>query len=199
MKIVYNIFNLKQSYNYNGKQKRNIDIINLIFVPVFRHFPVYLYIAYIGGFRSPFSLKKITWSIAYSLLCIILNAINECFKDSSCDVRSSDRKLCSDDLKAPFVTPEECVNQGCCYDDMFMSEPGVDFFGEKGRTWCFVPKGGEKLNWYFIIYITRWYIVSMLKGLEKMSVELIVISIGSYMFFFIQTCINRKASSIDWI
>lgn len=63
--------------------------------------------------------------------------------EPSCNIRSSDRKICTDELKAPFVTPEECLAAGCCYDDMFMSEPEVNFYGGEGRIWCFVPEGGK--------------------------------------------------------
>ncbi|XP_020905305.1 uncharacterized protein LOC110243520 [Exaiptasia diaphana] len=61
--------------------------------------------------------------------------------EPSCNIRSADRKDCNDKLKAPFVTPDECLAAGCCYDDMFMGEP-VQFFESKGRTWCFLPEGG---------------------------------------------------------
>ena len=62
--------------------------------------------------------------------------------EPECDIRSTEREDCNADLKAPFVTPEECLNAGCCYDDMFMSERSVKFYGEEGRKWCFVAKGG---------------------------------------------------------
>ena len=38
---------------------------------------------------------------------------------------------------APFVTPAICFDKGCCYDDMYMSEPDTLFDMPPGRTWCF--------------------------------------------------------------
>jgi hypothetical protein len=62
------------------------------------------------------------------------------FEVPACDVRSSARELCDESLKAPYVTPVECVSKGCCYDDMFMSEPSVWFYDASGRKWCFKHK-----------------------------------------------------------
>lgn len=79
------------------------------------------------------------------LQCFIILTWYRVFAEQSCDIRSSDRTICSDDLKAPFVTPEECQAAGCCYDDMFMSEPSVKFYRSEGRIWCFVPSGGKRI------------------------------------------------------
>ncbi|XP_032237412.2 uncharacterized transmembrane protein DDB_G0289901 isoform X2 [Nematostella vectensis] len=63
--------------------------------------------------------------------------------EPACDLRSTERELCNNDLKAPFVTPEECVKASCCYDDMFMSEKSLKFYDAEGRKWCFARKGGS--------------------------------------------------------
>ena len=41
---------------------------------------------------------------------------------------------------APVVTPAICFDKGCCYDDMYMSEPDTWFYMPPGRTWCFKKK-----------------------------------------------------------
>ena len=62
--------------------------------------------------------------------------------EKGCDQKSSEREPCSPELKAPFVKPEDCIKKGCCYDDMFMSEPNVWYYNPTGRVWCFTKKGG---------------------------------------------------------
>ena len=69
------------------------------------------------------------------------------YPEPGCNIRSSQRVDCFGDSatemqKAPYVTPELCIQKGCCYDDMFMSEPNVKFYSAEGRTWCFKKKGG---------------------------------------------------------
>ena len=64
-----------------------------------------------------------------------------------CATRSNERVDCFGDAateaqKVPFVTPELCLQKGCCYDDMYMREPDVWFYKPPGRTWCFKKKGG---------------------------------------------------------
>ncbi|XP_022803949.1 uncharacterized protein LOC111341260 [Stylophora pistillata] len=60
--------------------------------------------------------------------------------ESSCEIESDERVKCSDSLVAPFATPKMCLDAGCCYDDMFMNEPNVNFYNRNGKTWCFQRK-----------------------------------------------------------
>ncbi|XP_078370532.1 uncharacterized protein LOC144654307 [Oculina patagonica] len=64
-----------------------------------------------------------------------------------CNIRSDKRVDCFGDSatelqKVPYVTPEVCLQKGCCYDDMVMSEPNTWFYKPPGRTWCFKKEGG---------------------------------------------------------
>ena len=74
-----------------------------------------------------------------------------------CATRSNERVDCFGDAateaqKVPFVTPELCLQKGCCYDDMYMREPDVWFYKPPGRTWCFKKKGGGTvLSWLEIV------------------------------------------------
>ena len=71
--------------------------------------------------------------------------------DHSCEIRSSERQECGPEFKAPFVTPEQCLLAGCCYDDMFMKEPSVKFYTADGRTRCFKKKGGRSYQLYITV------------------------------------------------
>ena len=74
------------------------------------------------------------------------------FLEPGCNIRSSMRVDCFGDSatpnqKVPLVTPELCIQKGCCYDDMYMNEPTTWFYKNCGRTWCFKKKGaGNLLN-----------------------------------------------------
>ncbi|KAL9973614.1 hypothetical protein ACROYT_G020092 [Oculina patagonica] len=68
--------------------------------------------------------------------------------EPTCDIRSSERVDCfgdsaTEEQKVPYVTPKVCIKKGCCYDDMYMSEPDVWFYSSSGRTWCFKKKGAD--------------------------------------------------------
>lgn len=71
----------------------------------------------------------------------------------ACNIDSSKRVDCfgessestPDEQKVPYVTPEYCIEKGCCYDDMYMEESQTWFYKPPGRTWCFKKKGGGKL------------------------------------------------------
>ncbi|XP_028402611.1 Golgi-associated plant pathogenesis-related protein 1-like [Dendronephthya gigantea] len=61
---------------------------------------------------------------------------------SKCRARSSEREPCDKNLQrlqAPYVVPDECLKKGCCYDDVFLSEPSVSHYDREGREWCFKP------------------------------------------------------------
>lgn len=68
-----------------------------------------------------------------------------------CDIESSERVNCfgeptestPQEQKVPYVTPEFCLQKGCCYDDMYMNEANTWFYKPPGRTWCFKKKGGK--------------------------------------------------------
>ena len=77
--------------------------------------------------------------------------------EKGCDQRSSEREPCNPQLKAPFVKPEDCIKRGCCYDDMFMSEPSVWYYNPTGRVWCFTKKGGGTDTGYAtqLMFISR--------------------------------------------
>ena len=58
--------------------------------------------------------------------------------EPGCDVLSGNREPCSPDLNAPLVNPGSCLPmQDCCYDDMFINEPFVEYYDREGRNWCF--------------------------------------------------------------
>ena len=69
-----------------------------------------------------------------------------------CNVHSSERVDCfgepTEEQKVPFVTPEICVQKGCCYDDMYIDEPNTVFYKPPGRTWCFKKKEGGTLFYF---------------------------------------------------
>lgn len=60
-----------------------------------------------------------------------------------CDIESSERVNCfgeptestPQEQKVPYVTPEFCLQKGCCYDDMYMNEPSTWFCKPPGMTW----------------------------------------------------------------
>ena len=69
----------------------------------------------------------------------------DCFGDSATEEQS-----------VPFVTPELCIQKGCCYDDMYMDEPETIFYKPPGRTWCFKKKAGGMISeWNNIVAILR--------------------------------------------
>lgn len=75
-----------------------------------------------------------------------------------CDIESSERVNCfgeptestPQEQKVPYVTPEFCLQKGCCYDDMYINETNTWFYKPPGRTWCFKKKGGGKLFYFQI-------------------------------------------------
>lgn len=73
------------------------------------------------------------------------------FLAPGCDIPSSARVDCFGDQatptqKVPFVTPELCIQNDCCYDDMYMREPDTWFYKPPGRTWCFKKQGAGTLH-----------------------------------------------------
>ena len=75
-----------------------------------------------------------------------------------CNILSSERVDCfgeptestPEEQKVPYVTPDFCVEEGCCYDDMFMDEPSTKFYNGPGRIWCFKKKEGGTLSYFQI-------------------------------------------------
>lgn len=61
------------------------------------------------------------------------------FADPRCHLKSFEREQCGD-LKGPFVTPDKCIKAGCCYDDMFMDEPSLQWHSQNASIWCFKMK-----------------------------------------------------------
>lgn len=61
------------------------------------------------------------------------------FADPRCHLKSFEREQCGD-LKSPFVTPDKCIKAGCCYDDMFMDEPSLQWHSQNASIWCFKMK-----------------------------------------------------------
>lgn len=61
------------------------------------------------------------------------------FTDPRCHLKSFEREQCGD-LKSPFVTPDKCIKAGCCYDDMFMDEPSLQWHSQNASIWCFKMK-----------------------------------------------------------
>ncbi|XP_058940210.2 uncharacterized protein [Pocillopora verrucosa] len=61
--------------------------------------------------------------------------------DPQCQQKSFEREQCGD-FKSPFITPDKCLNAGCCYDDMFMDEPGLQWYSPNASLWCFNKKKG---------------------------------------------------------
>ena len=59
--------------------------------------------------------------------------------DPQCHQKSFEREQCGD-FKSPFITPDKCLNAGCCYDDMFMDEPGLQWYSPNASLWCFNKK-----------------------------------------------------------
>ncbi|XP_022803956.1 uncharacterized protein LOC111341267 [Stylophora pistillata] len=61
--------------------------------------------------------------------------------DPQCHQKSFERELCGD-FKSPFITPDKCLNAGCCYDDIFMNEPGLQWHSPNASLWCFNKRKG---------------------------------------------------------
>ena len=61
------------------------------------------------------------------------------FADPRCHLKSFERDQCRE-LKSPLITPDRCIKAGCCYDDMFMDEPSLQWHNQNASIWCFKMK-----------------------------------------------------------
>ncbi|KAJ7371421.1 Golgi-associated plant pathoproteinsis- protein 1 [Desmophyllum pertusum] len=61
--------------------------------------------------------------------------------EPQCHLKSFEREQCGE-LKSQLITPDNCIKAGCCYDDMFMDEPGLQWHNQKASIWCFKRKSG---------------------------------------------------------
>ena len=62
-----------------------------------------------------------------------------------CQQKSFERQQCGN-LESPFVTPDQCLKANCCYDDMFMDEPEIKWYGAQGKVWCYTKNSGKKMH-----------------------------------------------------
>lgn len=94
-------------------------------------------------------LATVPFALSYSIL--ISHYYFIIFIAPGCAIGSDQRVDCfgesgTEDEKVPFITPELCLQKGCCYDDMYMAEPNTWFYKPPGRTWCFKKEGGGKVH-----------------------------------------------------
>ena len=68
-----------------------------------------------------------------------ISNLTHVISDPQCHQKSSEREQCGSS-KSPFITPDKCLNAGCCYDDMFMDEPGLQWHSPNASLWCFSKK-----------------------------------------------------------
>ena len=54
---------------------------------------------------------------------------------------SFEREQCGG-LQSPFVTPDKCLKAGCCYEDISMDEPELQWYSPEASIWCFKKKSG---------------------------------------------------------
>lgn len=59
-----------------------------------------------------------------------------------CAVLSSDRVECLGDSATEEQKAPQCIQKGCCYDDMYIKESAMKYYNPDGKTWCFKGKGG---------------------------------------------------------
>ncbi|XP_031554982.1 uncharacterized protein LOC116291892 isoform X1 [Actinia tenebrosa] len=59
--------------------------------------------------------------------------------EPACQIKSGQREKCGN-VSSPFMTPDVCLKAGCCYDDVFMDEPDVNWYSSEGSTWCYKGK-----------------------------------------------------------
>ena len=55
------------------------------------------------------------------------------------------------------MTPDKCLKAGCCYEDIFMDEPRLQWHNPKVSIWCFKRKSimsAGKLQALFLLYNT---------------------------------------------
>lgn len=80
-------------------------------------------------------LRSLTKKWSYS----VVGFIGFYFEDPQCHLKSFEREQCGE-LKSPFITPDKCIKAGCCYDDMFMDEPSIQWHNQNASIWCFKMK-----------------------------------------------------------
>ena len=82
-----------------------------------------------NGLRSSLKKKKMK----------LVGFIGFYLAEPQCKLKSFEREQCGE-LKSPLITPDKCIKAGCCYDDMFMDEPALQWHNQNASIWCFKMK-----------------------------------------------------------